>query len=98
MKGAFILNGGRGSSIDLPALVDALAAGNVRGAGLDVTDPEPLPPGHPLWAMPNVVITPHYAGNHPGYDKEAFSVFLDNLGRWMQGKELRNIVDRSAGY
>ncbi|MGA2614822.1 MAG: D-2-hydroxyacid dehydrogenase [Spirochaetia bacterium] len=98
MKGAFLLNGGRGKSIDIQALVDALAAGNVRGAGLDVTDPEPLPQGHPLWAMPNVIITPHYAGNHPGYDGEAFRVFLDNLGRWMRGEALRNVVDRSAGY
>ncbi len=98
MRGAFLLNGGRGRSIDTAALVDALRAGNVRGAGLDVTDPEPLPPGHPLWAMPNVVITPHYAGNHPGYDGEAFSVFVDNLARWVRGKPLRNVVERDAGY
>jgi phosphoglycerate dehydrogenase-like enzyme len=98
MKGAFLLNGGRGRSIDTPALLDALRAGNVRGAGLDVTDPEPLPPGHPLWSMPNVIITPHYAGNHPGYDAEAFNVFLDNLGRWARGEQLLNVVDRSAGY
>jgi phosphoglycerate dehydrogenase-like enzyme len=98
MKGAFLINGGRGRSIDSAALVDALAAGKVHGAGLDVTDPEPLPPGHPLWAMPNVIITPHYAGNHPGYDREAFSVFLDNLDRWLRGEPLRNVVDRNAGY
>ena len=98
MKGAFILNGGRGKSIDTPALVEALRSGNVRGAGLDVTEPEPLPAGHPLWSMPNVVITPHYAGNHPGYDDEAFTVFLENLGRWKRGEQLRNIVDRDAGY
>ena len=98
MKGAFLLNGGRGKSIDTPALVDALRAGNVRGAGLDVTDPEPLPHGHPLWSMPNVIITPHYAGNHPGYDEEAFDIFLDNLGRWTRGEPLLNIVDRGNGY
>ncbi len=98
MKGAFLLNGGRGRSVDTPALVEALRAGNVRGAGLDVTDPEPLPPGHPLWTMPNVIITPHYAGNHPGYDREAFAVFLDNLGRWVRREPLRNVVDRSRGY
>jgi phosphoglycerate dehydrogenase-like enzyme len=98
MKGAFLINGGRGHAIHTPALIDALRSGNVRGAGLDVTDPEPLPPSHPLWSAPNVIITPHYAGNHPGYDAEAFSVFLDNLGRWMRGEPLTNIVDRSKGY
>lgn len=98
MNGAFLLNAGRGRSIDTVALVEALQSGKVRGAGLDVTDPEPLPAGHPLWAMPNVIITPHYAGNHPGYDREAFDVFLDNLGRWVRGEPLRNVVDRSSGY
>jgi D-2-hydroxyacid dehydrogenase (NADP+) len=98
MKGAFLINGGRGRGVDTPALVEALRAGNVRGAGLDVTDPEPLPAGHPLWSMPNVIITPHFAGNHPGYDQEAFTVFLDNLGRWTRGEPLLNVVDRDAGY
>jgi len=98
MRGAFLINGGRGKSVDTAALVDALAAGSVRGAGLDVTDPEPLPARHPLWKMPNVIITPHYAGNHPGYDREAFQVFVDNLGRWTRGEPLRNVVDRTGGY
>ena len=98
MKGAFLLNAGRGRSVDTDALVDALRAGTVRGAGLDVTDPEPLPRGHPLWQMPNVVISPHYAGNHPGYDAEAFQCFLDNLRRWVNGEPLQNVVDRAEGY
>jgi len=98
MQGAFLLNAGRGSSVDTAALVDALRAGNVRGAGLDVTDPEPLPKSHPLWSMPNVVITPHYGGVHPGYEEEAFDVFLANLGRWVRGEPLENIVDKDAGY
>jgi D-2-hydroxyacid dehydrogenase (NADP+) len=98
MDGAFLLNAGRGSSIDTDALVEALRNGTVRGAGLDVTDPEPLPAGHPLWAMENVVITPHYGGAHPGYGDEAFEVFMDNLGRWMRGEQLRNVVDRTAEY
>jgi len=98
MRGAFLLNGGRGRSVDTTALVDALRSGTLRGAGLDVTDPEPLPPGHPLWSMPNVIITPHYAGNHPGYDAEAFTVFIDNLGRWVRGEPLLNVVDKAAGY
>ncbi|HTP59689.1 MAG TPA: NAD(P)-dependent oxidoreductase, partial [Spirochaetia bacterium] len=98
MQGAFLLNAGRGSSIDTEALVGALRAGTVRGAGLDVTDPEPLPKGHPLWSMPNVVITPHYGGVHPGYEEEAFDVFLANLVRWVRGEPLENVVDKGAGY
>ena len=98
MDGAYLLNAGRGASIDTEALVEALRSGKVRGAGLDVTDPEPLPGGHPLWAMENVVITPHYAGAHPGYAEEAFDVFMDNLGRWTRGEPLRNVVDTGAGY
>jgi D-2-hydroxyacid dehydrogenase (NADP+) len=98
MRGAFLLNGGRGSSLDTAALVDALAAGRVRGAGLDVTDPELLPPGHPLWTMPNVIITPHYAGVHPGYVADAFEVFISNLARWLRGEPLENVVDRERGY
>ena len=98
MNGAFLLNAGRGGSIDTEALVAALQDGRVRGAGLDVTDPEPLPDGHPLWSLPNVLITPHYAGVHPGYNEEAFDVFCDNLARWVKGGKLQNVVDRSAGY
>lgn len=98
MRGAYLLNAGRGNCIDTEALVDALRVGSVRGAGLDVTDPEPLPPVHPLWTMPNVIITPHYAGDHPGYNAEAFQVFLDNLGRYMRGEPLQNVVDRQQGY
>jgi phosphoglycerate dehydrogenase-like enzyme len=98
MHGTFLLNAGRGSAVDTAALVEALRAGNVRGAGLDVTDPEPLPAGHPLWSMPNVVITPHYGGVHPGYEEEAFSAFLENLGRWVRGEPLQHVIDRDAEY
>ena len=98
MKGAYLLNAGRGTSVDTDALVDALKSGKVRGAGLDVTDPEPLPQNHPLWDMPNVIITPHYSGIHPGYDDEAFAVFLDNLTRYVKGEPLHNVVDKSEGY
>ena len=98
MRGAFLLNAGRGSAIDTDALMDALNAGNLRGAGLDVTDPEPLPRDHPLWSMHNVIITPHYSGNHPGYDAEAFAVFLENLTLYLMGKPLKNVVDKAEGY
>ncbi len=98
MKGAWLLNAGRGSAIATDPLVEALRDGRVRGAGLDVTDPEPLPPGHPLWGMSNVIITPHYGGVHPGYDEEAFTEFCGNLERWVCGQPLRNVVDKTAGY
>ena len=98
MQGAFLLNAGRGSAIATDQLVEALQDGRVRGAGLDVTDPEPLPNGHPLWGMPNVIITPHYGGVHPGYDEEAFAVFCANLERWVRGQPLQNVVDKTAGY
>ena len=98
MHGALLLNAGRGASIDTDQLVLALQDGRVRGAGLDVTDPEPLPSGHALWGMPNVIITPHYGGVHPGYDEEAFSVFCTNLDRWTRGLPLLHVVDKSTGY
>ena len=98
MHGALLLNAGRGASIVTDQLVLALRDGRVRGAGLDVTDPEPLPAGHPLWGMPNVIITPHYGGVHPGYDEEAFSVFCENLDRWTRGEPLLHVVDKTAGY
>ena len=61
-KDAILLNGGRGSVLDCQALTDVLAEGHLWGAGLDVTDPEPLPPEHPLWHQPRALITPHAAG------------------------------------
>ena len=98
MHGAFLLNAGRGSAVVTGELLKALADGRLRGAGLDVTDPEPLPDGHPLWTAPNVIITPHYAGVHPGYDEESFDVFCRNLAHWVREEPLENVADRNAGY
>jgi phosphoglycerate dehydrogenase-like enzyme len=98
MRGAWLVNGGRGSAVVTYELVQALEDGRVGGAGLDVTDPEPLPDGHPLWKLPNVIITPHCGGEHPGYAEEAFSVFCANLRGWIRGRRLQNIVDKAAGY
>jgi phosphoglycerate dehydrogenase-like enzyme len=98
MKDAFLLNAGRGSAIVTDELVAALGDGRVRGAGLDVTDPEPLPAGHRLWSLPNAIITPHYGGVHPGSEEEAFSVFCGNLQRWVRGQPLQYVVDKTAGY
>jgi D-2-hydroxyacid dehydrogenase (NADP+) len=98
MKGPWIVNGGRGTAIATDELVRALQDGRVRGAGLDVTEPEPLPDGHPLWGLANALITPHYAGVHPGYEEEAFRVFCENLRRWVRGEPLQHVVDKAAGY
>ena len=89
---AVLLNAGRGTAVDCAALAEVLSSGRLLGAALDVTDPEPLPPDHPLWDAPRVLITPHTAG---GYDHMALTLsnlsalFLDNLKRWRQGQPLR---------
>lgn len=98
LQGAWLVNGGRGTAVDTGELVRALQDGRVRGAGLDVTDPEPLPDGHPLWSLPNAIICPHYGGQHPGYDQESLEVFCGNLRRWVRGEPLQNVVDKSKGY
>lgn len=95
---ALFVNIGRGASVDSEALVSALRAGELGGAGLDVTAPEPLPAGHPLWQLPNVLITPHYSGAHPGYEQRVASIFIDNIARYLRGEPLVNLVDKAAGY
>ena len=90
---AVLLNAGRGSAVDCVALAEVLSGGHLLGAGMDVTDPEPLPPEHPLWEAPRALITPHTAG---GYDHMALTLdnlaglFLDNLNRWRTGQPLRS--------
>ncbi len=96
--GAIFLNAGRGRTVETDALVEALRSGKLAGAALDVTDPEPLPPDHPLWTLPNVVITAHYAGMFPDYAREAEAIFLDNLRRFLDGQPLQNMMDRQEGY
>lgn len=95
---AYIINIGRGKIIDQDALIRALREGWIAGAGLDVTNPEPLPADSPLWEMENVIITAHYSGLTPYYNERALEIFLDNLGRYRSGKELRNVVDKGLGY
>ena len=95
MKGdAILLNGGRGSCVDGQALAEVLADGRLWGAGLDVTDPEPLPPEHPLWRQPKALITPHTAGGNHLADTERriARIALDNLRRYLAGEALRNRV------
>ena len=96
--GAIVINTGRGETIDTGALMAWLQSGKARAALLDVTDPEPLPADHPLWTMENVVITPHFSGNHPEYGARANEIFLDNLRRFVAGETLHNVVDADAGY
>ena len=95
---AILVNIGRGGLVDEPALVGALQNGTIAGARLDVFETEPLPEDSPLWAMENVIITPHMAGNTPHYDERALEIFLGNLRRYTAGESLTHVVDKQAGY
>lgn len=95
---AIVINTGRGSTIDTEALMAALREGRLGAALLDVTDPEPLPPDHPLWTLDNVYITPHYSGSHLAYSRRANRIFLENLRRYLQNEPLVNVVDKREGY
>lgn len=97
-SGAIIYNVGRGPVIETSALIDALASGHLGGAGLDVTDPEPLPADSPLWGMENVLITAHTSGATPRYWERQGNLVGENIRRWQQGAPLRNVVDLDAGY
>lgn len=99
---ALLINVGRGNLIDCDALADALDRWELAGAGLDVTDPEPLPPTHPLWRCTNAIITPHITGGSYGH-LDATSdlicgIYCENLRRYAQGQPLTNLVDRATGY
>lgn len=96
--GAVFVNVGRGETVDQYDLVQALDSGQVGAAGLDVFEDEPLPASSPLWAMDNVLITPHVAGDSPRYAERALGLFEDNWGRCRSGQPLRNRVDLRAGY
>ncbi|MBA3416437.1 MAG: D-2-hydroxyacid dehydrogenase [Chloroflexia bacterium] len=96
--GAFLYNVGRGPIVDQPALEAALAAGRLGGAGLDVTDPEPLPPESPLWTLENVIITAHTSGASPRYWDRAIEQVVENVRRFRSGEDLVNRVDLDAGY
>jgi phosphoglycerate dehydrogenase-like enzyme len=96
--GAHLYNVGRGALVDPAALLDALRSGRLAGAGLDVTDPEPLPADSPLWREPNVIITAHSSGSTPRSYERYERLLLDNLGRWVRGEPLLNVVDKRLGY
>ncbi|MGA3130646.1 MAG: 2-hydroxyacid dehydrogenase [Terracidiphilus sp.] len=90
-QGALLVNAARGPIVDTDALVEALNAGRIRAA-VDVTDPEPLPEGHPLWSCPNLLITPHVAGSTPQFAPRALRTAADELRRYMKGEPLKNVV------
>lgn len=98
--GAILLNVGRGTAVDGEALAAAVHSGQLSGAGLDVTDPEPLPPEHPLWAEPNVIITPHVTGGFslPKTLDNIVDIFAHNLRRYAAGQPLDNQMDRRTQY
>jgi phosphoglycerate dehydrogenase-like enzyme len=95
---AVLVNVGRGPVVDEDALVAALEQGRIRGAALDVFETEPLPPGHPFWRLPNVLLSPHCADHVPGWIADSTRVFLDNLHRFLRGEPLLNVVDKTLGY
>ncbi|MEX0912669.1 MAG: D-2-hydroxyacid dehydrogenase [Gemmatimonadota bacterium] len=97
-KEAVVINVGRGELLDETALTEALAAGHLRGAGLDVFAEEPLPPDSPLWRLPNVLITPHVSPTTHRFWRREVDLILENLERYEAGETLLNTVDKTAGY
>jgi D-2-hydroxyacid dehydrogenase (NADP+) len=95
---AYLINISRGAIIDEEALIQALKENRIAGAGLDVFTQEPLPPSSPLWDMPNVVLTPHIAGQRPDYDLQATILFCKNLKRYLKGQKLLNTIDKERGF
>lgn len=95
---AVLINVGRGAVVDERALIAALQDGRIAGAGLDVFEREPLPSDSPLWAMENVVITPHVSASSEHYNARVADIVCDNLRRYLAGQPLRNVVDLDRGY
>lgn len=97
-ESAFIVNIGRGSLIEQDALIEALEADWIAGAGLDVTDPEPLPEASKLWELENVILTPHTSGFSPTNDQRRFELFKENLRFYLKNEDLINQVDFELKY
>jgi phosphoglycerate dehydrogenase-like enzyme len=90
-QGALLVNAARGPIVETDALVEALERGRIRAA-LDVTEPEPLPDGHPLWSCPNLLITPHIGASSPQFTPRALRVAAGELRRYMKDEPLENVV------
>ena len=97
-RSAFFINIGRGTTVVLDDLVAALQGGEIRGAGLDVFQVEPLPPDHPLWTAPGALITPHVASTGPYLEDRRRELFIDNCVRFNEGRPLRNVVDKANWF
>jgi phosphoglycerate dehydrogenase-like enzyme len=97
-RGSYILQVSRGAIVDEPALVDALEEGHLQGAGLDVTATEPLPVGDPLWTAPNTIITPHTSAYSDLTMQLVYEILSENVGRFVRGEPLMNMVDKRRGY
>ena len=95
---AFFINIGRGMTTKLDDLVAALTSGQIAGAALDVYEQEPLPAEHPLWGLPNVLLTPHMAGYGPHLNERRFQIIQDNCRAFANGQILRNVVDKGSWF
>jgi phosphoglycerate dehydrogenase-like enzyme len=95
---AYFINVGRGASVDEIVLAEALSEGRIAGAAVDVFAQEPPPSRHPLYGVPNVIVSPHVSGFLPSYDDKCTDLFAENLRRYLDGKPLLNQVDRAKGY
>ncbi|MFI6364113.1 D-2-hydroxyacid dehydrogenase [Nocardia sp. NPDC050630] len=95
---ARFVNVGRGELVVTDDLLAAVSTGSIAGAALDVVDPEPLPARHPLWDLPNVLITPHNSGDFSGWRTEVVTAFTRNFDNWIAGRTLDNVVDKELGY
>ena len=96
--GAVLVNVGRGAVVNEAAMIEALTSGHIRGAAIDAFTTEPLPTDNPLWDLPNVLISPHSASTVAAENGRIVDIFLDNLGRFAEGRPLRNQFERDRGY
>jgi phosphoglycerate dehydrogenase-like enzyme len=95
---AVLINVGRGPLVDEAALIAALRERRIGGAALDVFNQEPLPAGHPYFALDNLLLSPHSADHTPDWQRRTMQLFLDNFERYRKGEPLRNLVDKRRGY
>jgi len=96
--GSYLVAVSRGGIVDEPALIRALKDGHLAGAGLDVTEVEPLPSDNPLWDAPNLIITPHISGGSQLTTELMWTIFFENVGHFVKGEPLRNLTDKKLGY